>query len=146
MDKSGPFQPMKNAKVNPVIFFDGVCNLCNGFVQFVIRHDPQAKFRFASLQSEHARDIPRMVNKEGKDERLSTVILAYRGVYYSKSGAVLRITKLLGFPYNFLYGFMILPKPLRDFIYDWVATNRYKWFGKRAACMMPTPELKQRFL
>ena len=137
---------MKNAKENPVIFFDGLCNLCNGFVQFVIKHDPEAKFRFASLQSEHARDIPKMYNKKGKDDRLSTVILAYRGVYYSKSGAVLRIAKLLGFPYRLLLVFLVLPKPFRDFIYDWVASNRYKWFGKKDTCMLPTPELKKRFL
>lgn len=137
---------MNSANDNPVVFFDGECNLCNGFVQFVIKHDSHCQFKFASLQSEHAKDIPQLPGKVGNVEGLSTVIIKHRGAYYSKSNAVLLIAKLLGFPYSLLNVFIVLPKPIIDSIYDWVSANRYKWFGKIEACTVPTPELKSRFL
>jgi predicted DCC family thiol-disulfide oxidoreductase YuxK len=137
---------MKNAEDSPVIFFDGECNLCNGFVQFVIKNDPHARFRFASLQSEHAKDIPTLPEMASRVGELSTVVFRHRGIYLAKSTAVLEIAKLMGFPYRFCYVFIVLPKPFRDFVYDWVAANRYRWFGKRDACMLPTPELRSRFL
>jgi predicted DCC family thiol-disulfide oxidoreductase YuxK len=137
---------MKTSEDHPVIFFDGECNLCNGFVQIVIRNDPHARFRFASLQSEHARDIPALPDTAEYAGGLSTVIVKHRGAYLSKSSAVLKIAKLLGFPYSLFYVLIVLPKPIRDSIYEWVAANRYKWFGKRDACMLPTSDLKSRFL
>lgn len=146
MDKSDSLQPMKNDQDKPVIFFDGDCNLCNGFVQFVIKNDPHGRFRFASLQSEHARDIPKWSGKSGKVVELSTIVVSHGVLHLFKSSAILEIAKLIGFPYRLLYIFVILPKPFRDFIYDWVAANRYRWFGRRNECMLPTSELKRRFL
>lgn len=127
-----------------VILFDGVCNLCNGFVQYIIRLDRKKLFKFASLQSNYAC----VLVKENTlpPTNLSTVILRQGGRFYFKSTAVLRLARELGFPYPLLYAFILIPRPLRDFIYRWVATNRYKWFGQRNECMLPTPELKSRFL
>ncbi len=128
----------------PVILFDGVCNLCNGFVQFVIARDPQARFRFASLQSNAAASLlnGRIQNGPIPD----SVLLVEDGRIYTQSTAALRVARGLGFPWNLSYGFLIVPKPLRDAVYDWVASNRYEWFGKRAVCMVPTPDLRARFL
>jgi len=128
----------------PIIFFDGVCNLCNWFVQFVIRHDKRGIFKFASLQSDYAASLPALSDKVGNS--LSTVVLQDGDRYYFKSAAALRIARMLGFPFSLAYVFIILPVPLRDAIYDWVANNRYAWFGKLDACWLPTPELKSRFL
>lgn len=127
-----------------IILFDGVCNLCNGSVQFVIRHDKKGAFRFASLQSAYAASLPGL--ESGVVNELSTVILQDGDRYYFKSTAALRIARMLGFPFSLAYMFTVLPLPLRDAVYDWVARNRYKWFGKRDACWLPTPELKSRFL
>ena len=128
----------------PIIFFDGVCNLCNGFVQFIIRHDKRGIFKFASLQSDYAASLPALSDKVGNS--LSTVVLQDGDRYYIKSAAALRISRMLGFPFSVAYVFIIVPSPLRDAVYDWVANNRYAWFGKRDACWLPTPELKSRFL
>ncbi len=129
---------------SPIILFDGVCNLCNGFVQFVIRHDKKGVFRFASLQSDYAASLPGLSDKVGSSP--STVVLQDGDQYYYKSAAALRIARLLRFPFSVAYVFIILPRPLRDSVYDWVARNRYAWFGKLDACWQPTPELKSRFL
>jgi len=128
----------------PVILFDGVCNLCNGFVQFVIARDPQAHFRFASLQSNAAAALlnGRIQNGPVPD----SVLLVEGGRTYTQSTAALRVARGLGFPWNLSYGFIIVPKLLRDVVYDWVARNRYEWFGKRDVCTVPTPDLKARFL
>jgi len=128
----------------PIILFDGVCNLCNGFVQFIIRHDKKGVFRFASLQSAYAASLTALSDKVGSS--LSTVVLQDGDRYYFKSAAALRIARLLRFPFSVAYVFIIVPSPLRDAIYDWVANNRYAWFGKLDACWLPTPELKSRFL
>ena len=146
MDKPSPFQSMKNAKENPVIFFDGVCNLCNGFVQFVIKRDKGLRFKFASLQSEHALDIPVFSKSSKETNDPSTVVLRHKGVFYYKSTAILEMARILGFPFSLIYIFRFFPKSIRDAIYDRVASNRYKWFGKKDSCMMPTPDLKGRFL
>ncbi len=123
----------------PILYFDGVCNLCNSLVQFIIRHDREGVFRFASLQSEAGKKV----RAEGE---LSSVILFYRGKYYTKSGAVLQVARLLGGWMLLLMPGYILPKFVRDAIYDAVAKRRYKWFGRKDECMIPTPELKARFL
>ena len=127
-----------------LILFDGVCNLCNGFVQFVIRQDPQAKFRFASLQSETGQKVLRELNVSGKE--LKTVILRKRGRIYTHSDVALEVAKELGGIWSLLYIGKILPKALRDKIYDWVAANRYRWFGKQESCWLPSPELQDRFV
>ncbi|HEY1047915.1 MAG TPA: DCC1-like thiol-disulfide oxidoreductase family protein [Bacteroidia bacterium] len=125
-----------------IVFFDGVCNLCNASVQWVIRHDPEARFQFAPLQGSTAKSII-------TEDQLKSVdsIVYFDGLkYYVKSSAALKILSKLGFPYNLSKMFFIVPGFIRNAIYDIVARNRYKWFGKQDSCMMPTPELKRRFL
>ncbi|MEZ4949206.1 MAG: thiol-disulfide oxidoreductase DCC family protein [Saprospiraceae bacterium] len=128
----------------PVLLFDGVCNLCNSSVQFIIKHDPEGKFKFASLQSEYGQQ---MVKKFGLEkENLETVILIDGEKAYKKSTAALEVTRRLGGFWSIFYVFRIIPSFLRDGIYTWVANNRYKWFGKKDQCMIPSPELKNRFI
>lgn len=128
----------------PIVLFDGVCNLCNGAVQFIIRHDKKNIFMFASLQSEVGRKILEQYNFP-LDE-LNSFILIENNKAYTRSTGALRIAKKLNGLWPLLYGFIIIPKLLRDGIYNWVGRNRYKWFGKKDACMIPTPELKTKFL
>jgi predicted DCC family thiol-disulfide oxidoreductase YuxK len=127
-----------------VILFDGVCNLCNGFVQFVISRDQGQRFLFASLQSETARELLKDLPAGGQS--LDSVVLLEDGRVYQQSAAALRILRHLGGAWPLLYGLIILPAFFRDGIYAWIAHNRYRWFGRRDACMLPTPELKARFL
>lgn len=128
----------------PVLFFDGECNLCNSFVQFVIRNDKQKRFLFAPLQSNAGKDV--LSHISGKQLPPDSVILSYKGKYFLRSAAALTILKLLGGLKSMLYAAIIIPRFIRDSIYDMVARNRHKWFGKRAECMIPTPELKERFI
>jgi predicted DCC family thiol-disulfide oxidoreductase YuxK len=127
-----------------VILFDGVCNLCNGFVQFVIRRDPSGRFRFGALQSDGAQRV--LASTPHAAPLSDSVVLVDEGRVFTRSTAALRIARLLTFPWPAAYVFILVPRPLRDAIYDWVARNRYGWFGRRAECMMPTPELRARFL
>jgi len=127
-----------------VVLFDGVCNLCNGTVQFIIARDPGARFRFAALESDAAR---RMLTECGVQGPLpDSVALVEGGKVYTRSSAAVRIARRLRFPWWGLYALVVVPRPLRDALYDYVARHRYRWFGKREACMMPTPELRSRFL
>ena len=128
---------------HPIIFFDGVCNLCNAAVQFVIKRDSQAKFRFASLQSDYARSV--LPNADPVQRELYSIILLKDGRLFERSDAVLEIARELS-AWRWLYGFRILPRVVRDFVYKIIASNRYRMFGKRDSCMLPTPELKDRFL
>jgi len=123
-----------------VVLFDGVCNLCNGAVRFILARDPAGRFRFASLQSEFARRLLR------EDGRVETIVLLEAGKSYFRSTAALRIARGLRFPWPLLYAFVAVPRPLRDLAYDWVARHRYAWFGKRETCLVPTPEMRGRFL
>lgn len=127
----------------PVIFFDGVCNLCNAAVQFVIRHDQQGKFKFTPLQAEYAK-----VHLIGQidEKKLNTILLLEKGKLYSKSSAALRVARQLNGLLPLLSVFLIVPKFIRDWVYDLISKNRYKWWGKRESCWVPTPELKSRFL
>ncbi len=127
-----------------IIMFDGVCNLCNGFVNFLIVRDKHNKFQFGSLQSPVVADLLKQHNFLTND--LSTVILLEGDKLYYQSTAVLKILKQLGGGWSLLYAFIILPKPLRDFFYNLIAKNRYKIFGRQDACMIPTPELKAKFV
>lgn len=128
-----------------IILFDGVCNLCNNAINFVIEHDKKDVFRFASLQSDLGK---KLVTERGIDpEILDTIILIEPGVvYYEKSTAALKIAKDLSGGYSLLKHFLFLPEFIRDWVYNLVASNRYKWFGKKDSCMIPTPELKAKFL
>lgn len=128
-----------------VIFFDGVCNLCHGLVQFVIARDPQARFRFAALQSDAAqRLLPPGINPD--PDHPDSVVLLENGRVYTHSAAVLRILRRLGGGWAVLSAASILPRFLRDAAYRFVARNRYRWFGRQNECWLPTPELKARFL
>jgi len=129
---------------HPILFFDGVCNLCNGFVQTIIRLDPKGKFRFASLQSEEAQELLRDHKLDPND--LNTVILLDGSRTYTESDVALEVARILGGAWLLLYPLRYLPSRFRDGIYRWVARNRYQWFGKKDQCMVPTPELKNRFL
>jgi predicted DCC family thiol-disulfide oxidoreductase YuxK len=127
-----------------VVLFDGVCNLCNGTVQFIIARDPSARFHFAALGSEAAQ---RVLADAGVSGPLpDSVALVEGGQVYTRSNAALRIARRLPFPWPMMAGFMVVPRPLRDMVYDLIARHRYRWFGKRDACMLPTPEIRKRFL
>lgn len=128
-----------------LILFDGVCNLCDASVQYVIKHDKKDLFRYAALQSDTGQTIQKKFNL---DSSKMDSILLYRpekGLSY-KSTAALRIALHLGFPRHLLAVFLIVPAFIRNWIYDFIAKNRYKWYGKKEDCMIPTPELKSKFL
>ncbi|MGE0637170.1 MAG: thiol-disulfide oxidoreductase DCC family protein [Bacteroidia bacterium] len=129
---------------NPIILFDGVCNLCNASVQFIIKHDKKGVFRFASLQSEFGKSIVNKFNLA--DKNIDSVMLFENNTVQLKSEAALRIAKRMGGIYSILFAFIIIPRFIRDSIYDYIARNRYRWFGKQESCMIPTPELKKLFI
>ena len=143
--KSPTNKLMELPKDKKIILFDGVCNLCNNAVNFIIEHDKKDVFRFASLQSEIGK---KLISERGIDpEIIDSIVLIEPGVaYYQKSTAALEISKELSGGYSFLSYLSIFPEVFRDGIYDLIANNRYKWFGKKDACMIPTPELKAKFL
>ena len=128
----------------PILLFDGVCNLCNGAVQFVIRHDKRQIFQFAALQSEAGQAILRKHNLDTATFD-SLVLLDERGIATRSTGA-LRLAWHLGGVWRVLYALVVVPPWVRDGVYGWVARNRYRWFGERAACMIPTAALRKRFL
>ena len=131
-----------------IIFFDGVCNLCSGFVQFIIRHDQAGRFRFAALQSEAGQDL---LAKHGfapsaGAAELDSVLLLSGGQLYYHSSAVLRIARGLGGGWALAGVGGLRPRAWRDALYRFIARNRYRWFGRQESCMLPTPELRARFL
>lgn len=127
-----------------IIFFDGVCNLCEGFVQWIIHRDPDGDFYFASLQSQFAEDFFQSRNQMPSD--LSTVLLYHQGQILTNSDVTFAIIRQLGFPWALLYPFKLVPRIIRDNVYRWIARNRYRWFGKKDECMIPTPAIQARFL
>ena len=127
-----------------LILFDGVCNLCNGFVQFVIERDKNAKFMFASLQSEAAQNILKPF--DFSIEELKTIVLVENGKIYLRSRAVLRIASQLGGAWKLSAMLYVFPSFISDAVYNLISKYRYKLFGKKDSCMIPTPELKQRFI
>lgn len=124
----------------PVILFDGVCNLCTGSVQFVIERDSRKQFRFASLQSPVAEKLL------GRRDDLESMVLVQDGEIYRKSTAALLIAKRLDGLWPLLAAFLVMPRFLRDAVYDWIGQRRYRMFGKRDACWVPNAELAERFL
>jgi predicted DCC family thiol-disulfide oxidoreductase YuxK len=126
-----------------VVLFDGVCNLCNGAVQFIIRRDRGARFRFASLQSDTGR---RLLVDRPELYGLDSIVLIENGQLYTQSSAALRIARRLDGPWRASGILLIAPRWLRDPVYRWIARNRYRWFGKQQSCMLPTAEMKGRFL
>lgn len=128
-----------------IVLFDGVCNLCNGAIQFIIKHDKNDRFRFASLQSDLGKKL--VAERNLNPEEIDSIVLIDPGVaYYRKSTAALEISRDLSGGYSLLKYFLSLPEGFRDLFYDLIAKNRYRWFGKKDACMIPTPELKSKFL
>lgn len=138
---------MDRSPLGPVLFFDGVCNLCNGSVNFVIDRDPKGIIAFAALQSEAA---TRLLGEHGvtvgPSDSYASMVLLENGVVYTHSTALLRAAKHLTFPWSLASVFLIVPRFVRDAVYSFVAKRRYAWFGKSEVCRVPTPELKARFL
>ncbi len=131
-------------KQQPVLLFDGVCNFCNGAVNFVIKRDKKALIKFAPLQTQKARQYKRQFGLPEED--MKSFIFIEDEKAYTHSTAVLKVCRHLGAGWPFFYGFIIIPKFIRDGLYNWVAKNRYSWFGKKDQCMVPTPEVRKRFL
>jgi predicted DCC family thiol-disulfide oxidoreductase YuxK len=127
-----------------LVLFDGVCNLCNGFVHFVIVRDSAGQFQFGALQSTSARRVLDL--HEIPDPRPDTIVVVDGGRAFTRSTAVLRIARRLPFPWSLAYAFIAVPRPLRDGIYDLIARHRYRWFGRRDRCMLPAPGLRSRFI
>ncbi len=129
---------------HPVVLFDGVCNFCNDTVNIIIKLDKKGVFKFAPLQSDIGQRYLESFGHSNKD--LSTVVLISDGNLYTKSDAALHALKHLGGIWHCLRIFTIVPRPIRNAVYDFIAKNRYKWFGKKDECMVPTPEVRARFL
>ncbi len=127
-----------------IILFDGVCNLCNRSVQFVIKHDKQKQIHFAALQSEAGKKLLQQHNLT--DKSLNSFVFIENGKAHTQSTAALHVSKYLSGGFKLLYGFLIVPPFIRNAVYRFIANNRYKWFGKQDECMIPTPELEARFL
>lgn len=127
-----------------ILLFDGVCNLCNASVQFLIKHDPKALLKFAALQSESGQALLKKYGLNTTD--FDSFILIENNLVYSKSTAILRLVKQLGGFFKGLYYLIYIPRSIRDFIYDLIAKSRYSIFGKRNRCMVPNPEIMDRFL
>jgi predicted DCC family thiol-disulfide oxidoreductase YuxK len=128
----------------PVVIFDGVCNLCSSVVQFVIKHDKKNTLMFASLQSNYGQQI--LKNNNLPADSFNSFLFLENGKLYTKSTGALRLAKHLKGAWPLLYGFIIVPTFIRDAVYAFVAKNRYKWFGKQEACWLPTPNLKAKFI
>jgi predicted DCC family thiol-disulfide oxidoreductase YuxK len=126
-----------------IILFDGICNFCNASVQFIIKRDPQAHFRFASLQSEVGK---KMLTKYKIPQDMNSFIFIDGAKYYTKSSAALTVCKHLKGFWKWFYVFILVPRPIRDCLYHFIARNRYKWFGKKESCMIPTSDIRNRFL
>ena len=135
---------VNNFNGKSIILFDGVCNLCNSSVNFIIKHDKKEQFIFASLQSDAAKEI--LLQFTTKKINLDSILLVDGDKIYEKSTAVLLIFKQLNNGFNLLYYFIIIPNFMRDWVYNVIAKNRYKWYGKKEKCMVPTSETKNRFL
>lgn len=135
--------PINISQFNHLVLFDGVCNLCNGFVQFLIRQDKRDQLTFGSLQGSIAQQL---LAQNGINNYLSSIVYIRNGKLYQRSSAALSILKDVGGWWWLTQIFWIVPRPIRDMFYNWVGRNRYRWFGKRQSCMVPSPELQKRFL
>ncbi len=137
---------MSAGQTERIVLFDGVCNLCNGAVQFVVDRDPQAIFRFAALQSEAATRLLAergiMVDVNAPD----SIVLIEGGKVYQRSDAALRIAQKLSAAWPAMYAFIVVPRFVRDAVYKFIAQHRYLWFGRTEVCRVPTPELRARFV
>ena len=129
----------------PLVLFDGVCNLCNASVKYIIKHDKKDVFRFTALQSEVGQKIVKEFNID-TIKTDSIILYSEKKEIYYKSTAALKIASHLGFPLNLLIVFFIVPPCIRNWVYNYIAKNRYVWYGKRETCMIPTPELRKKFI
>ncbi|KYG78721.1 thiol-disulfide oxidoreductase DCC family protein [Roseivirga echinicomitans] len=137
-------QSTSNSQEHDILLFDGVCNLCNSSVNFIIDRDPKKHFKFAALQSDFGQ--AKLKELGFSQEEFDSLVLLSNGKVYRKSSAALRIAKKLKGLWPLLYIFIAIPPFIRNGVYDIIGKNRYKWFGKQDSCRMPTPELKQRFI
>lgn len=135
---------MPEIKSNKIILFDGVCNFCNYWVNFAIKRDRKKKLKFTTLQGETAKQL--LLKFHINPISINSVVFIDKDKAYTQSSAAIRICKYLNGGWKLFYGFMIFPKFIRDFFYNIIARNRYKWYGKKESCMVPTPEVKERFL
>jgi predicted DCC family thiol-disulfide oxidoreductase YuxK len=128
----------------PVLLFDGVCNLCTGSVQFIIERDPSAQIQFASLQSEKGKELLRAFHLP--ENQLKSLVFIEKGKAFTRSSGALRVSRYLTGAWPLLYTLIIIPGFIRNSVYDWVGKNRYRWFGEKTECWLPTPDLKKRFI
>lgn len=126
-----------------IVLFDGVCNLCSDSVQWIIRHDPDEKFVFASIQSKTGSDL---IKKYNLPSNVDSVLLFQNNKAYTESSAALHIASQLKGAWKLLSVFLLVPPFIRNLVYRFIAKNRYKWFGKKTECWLPTPELRRRFI
>lgn len=127
-----------------IILFDGVCNFCNSSVNKIIRHDKKNRFKFAALQSEIGKKLLKKYPIDSS--KIDSIILIENNTAFIKSTAILKISKHMSGLYPLAYGFMIIPAFIRNIVYDFIAKNRYKWWGKKDNCMIPTQEVKSKFI
>lgn len=135
---------MEDTGLHHIILFDGVCNFCNSSINLVIRNDRKNIFKFAPLQSETAQKLLKRYNVD--PSKTDSVVYIEKRKAHVRSSAVLHILKHLKGPYPLLFGFIIIPPFIRDQVYDYIAKNRYRWFGRKESCMIPTPEVRQKFI
>ncbi|WP_231887831.1 thiol-disulfide oxidoreductase DCC family protein [Fictibacillus phosphorivorans] len=137
---------MKSAEeITPaVLLFDGVCNLCNGSVQFILKHEKSETLKFSAIQSAAGQKL--LLQHNIDPEQTNSVILINDGVVYTESDAVAKVAEFLKFPYNTGKYLKVVPRQIRNVFYKKVSNNRYKWFGQKESCMIPTPDLRNRFL
>ena len=128
---------------HPILLFDGVCNVCDSSINFIIKRDKEGKYRYASLQSETGQELLKKFNLPTND--FDSFVYVDGDSYYTKSSGALKVLKGLGGLWSIFYAFIIIPKPIRDAVYSLIAQNRYKWFGKKDECMIPSPEIRERF-
>ena len=129
---------------HPIILFDGICNFCDSAINFLVRHDKKSRIRFAALQSQIGQQLLKQHNLSTTS--FDTFVLIEKGKTYTRSTAALRVCRLLPGGWTIFYGFIIVPAFMRDGLYKLVAQNRYRWFGKKASCMIPDASVRQRFL
>lgn len=137
-------QDLSKVMADKIVLFDGVCNLCDNSVKFIIQRDRKAVFKMASLQSEIGQNLQTHFGQD--PTQVNSVMFIENGKLYTKSTAALRIAKHLDGAWKLFIVFMIIPTPIRDIVYDFIARNRYRWFGKHDACMIPDKSIKSRFL
>jgi predicted DCC family thiol-disulfide oxidoreductase YuxK len=136
--------PQDLSSPKPIILFDGVCNLCAWSVQFIIKRDPQAHFQFTSLQSPVGQSL--LGKFHLSQQNFDSFILVDGSGWYAESDAALRVVRKLSGVWPLLYGFVLVPRPIRNWGYQFIARNRYRWFGQSDSCLMPTPALTSRFV